>query len=124
MSFVFSFLWRPATPSVGASGAIFGLIGVMIAYCYRNRRGAGDAVRNMFLRWAGYMLVFGLIMPGIDNAAHIGGLVAGLVFGALVSDLPEVTQSGIQMWKILRAVAFLIVLFSFIMVGLRAGAIQ
>ena len=124
VSFIFSFLWRPAVPSVGASGAIFGLIGVMIAYGYRNRRGAGDAVRNMFLRWAGYMLVFGLIIPGIDNAAHIGGLVAGIVFGALVSDLPEVTQSGIQMWKILRAVAFLIVLFSFIMVGLRAGAIQ
>ena len=124
VSFLFSFLWRPAVPSVGASGAIFGLIGVMIAYGYRNRRGAGDAVRNMFLRWAGYMLVFGLIIPGIDNAAHIGGLVAGIAFGALVSDLPEVTQSGIQMWKILSAVAFLIVLFSFIMVGLRAGAIQ
>jgi rhomboid protease GluP len=123
-SFVASFLWNPNVPSVGASGAIFGLIGAMIAYGYRNRRGAGDAVRNMFVRWAVYMLMFGLIMPGIDNAAHIGGLVSGIAFGWLVSDLPELTQSGIQMWKLLRAVAVLVVLFGFIMVGLRAGQIQ
>jgi len=123
-SFGLSYLWHPTVPSVGASGAIFGLIGVMIAYGYRNRRGAGEAVRNMFVRWALYMLLFGLIVPGIDNAAHIGGLVAGIGFGTVVSDLPEVTHSGIQMWKILRAVAFLVVLFGFIMVGLRAGALQ
>jgi rhomboid protease GluP len=96
----------------------------MIAYGYRNRHGAGDAVRNMFVRWAVYMLMFGLIMPGIDNAAHIGGLVSGVAFGWLVSDLPELTQSGIQMWKLLRAVAVLVVLFGFIMVGLSAGRIQ
>jgi rhomboid protease GluP len=107
---------------VGASGAIFGLIGVMIAYGYRNRRGAGEAVRNMFVRWAVYMLAFGLIIPGIDNAAHIGGLVSGIAFGALVSDLPSFTQSSIQVWKLLRVVAFLVVLFGFIMVGLKAGA--
>ncbi len=123
-SFIFSFLWRPLSVSVGASGAIFGLIGVMIAYGYRNRHGVGDAVRNMFVRWAMYMLAFGLIIPGIDNAAHIGGLVSGIAFGALVSDLPEVTQTGIQMWTTLRAVAFFVVLFGFIMVGLRAGALQ
>jgi membrane associated rhomboid family serine protease len=123
-SFVTSFLWNPNVPSVGASGAIFGLIGVMIAYGYRNRRGAGEAVRNMFVRWAVYMLLFGLIVPGIDNAAHIGGLVSGIAFGALVPDLPELSQTGIQMWKLLRSVAVLVVLFGFIMVGLRAGAIQ
>jgi rhomboid protease GluP len=123
-SFVFSFLWSPAVPSVGASGAIFGLIGVMIAYGYRNRRGAGEAVRNMFVRWAVYMLMFGLIIPGIDNAAHIGGLVAGIAFGAIVSDLPEVTQGGIQLWKLLRTAVFILVVFGFVMIGLRAGSLQ
>jgi len=70
------------------------------------------------------MLMFGLIMPGIDNAAHIGGLAAGIAFGYLVSDLPELTQTGIQMWKLFRAVAVLVVLFGFVMVGLHAGALQ
>lgn len=120
--FVLSFLWQPLAVSIGASGAIFGLIGVMIAYGYRNRRTAGEAVRNMFVRWAVYMLAFGLLIPGIDNAAHIGGLLAGIAFGALVSDMPSVTQSSIQAWKLLRALAFLVVLFGFLMVGLRAGA--
>lgn len=120
--FVLSFLWQPLAVSIGASGAIFGLIGVMIAYGYRNRRSAGEAVRNMFVRWAVYMLAFGLLIPGIDNAAHIGGLVSGIAFGALVSDMPSVTQSSIRAWKLLRALAFLLVLFGFIMVGLRAGA--
>jgi len=120
--FVLSFLSQPLAVSIGASGAIFGLIGVMIAYGYRNRRSAGEAVRNMFVRWAVYGLAFGLLIPGLDNAAHIGGLVAGIAFGALVSDMPSVTQSSIQAWKLLRAVAFLLVLFGFIMVGLRAGA--
>lgn len=123
-SFVSSFLWNPNVPSVGASGAIFGLIGLMIAYGYRNRQGAGEAIRSMFVKWAVYMLMFGLIMPGIDNAAHIGGLVSGIAFGYLVSDLPELTLTGIQMWKGLRAVAVLVVLYGFIMVGLRAGALQ
>ena len=118
--FVLSYLWHPFAFSVGASGAIFGLIGVMIAYGYRNRRGAGEAVRNMFVRWAIYMLIFGYMMGGIDNAAHIGGLVSGIAFGALVSDMPSVTQSSIQAWRLLRAVAFLVVLFGFIMVGMRA----
>ena len=125
-SFVASFLWSPNVPSVGASGAIFGLIGVMIAYGYRNRRSVSDSVRNMFVRYAIYMLAFGILFRRlhIDNAAHIGGLVSGIAFGWLVSDLPELTQSGIQMWKLLRAVAVLVVLFGFIMVGLRAGQIQ
>ena len=122
--FVLSYLWQPLAVSVGASGAIFGLIGVMIAYGYRNRRGAGEAVRNMFVRYAVYMLAFGLVISGIDNAAHIGGLAAGIAFGALVSDMPSLTQSSIQAWKLLRVVAFLVVLFGFIMVGMRAGAIQ
>ena len=123
-SFVASYLWNPNVPSVGASGAIFGLIGAMIAYGYRNRRTVSEAVRNMFVRWAVYILLFGLIVPGIDNAAHIGGLVSGLAFGWLVSDLPELSQNRIQMWKLLRSLAVLVVLFGFIMVGLRAGSIQ
>ena len=122
-SFVTSYLWRPLGLSVGASGAIFGLIGVMIAYGYRNRRGAGEVVRTMFVRWAIYGLLFGFLMPGLDNAAHIGGLVSGIAFGALVSDMPSITQESIVTWRILRALAFLLVIFSFIMVGLRPLAV-
>ena len=119
---VLSFLWHPYAISIGASGAIFGLIGAMIAYGFRNRRSVSDAVRNMFVRWAFYGLLFGFLMPGLDNAAHIGGLVAGIAFGGIVSDMPSVTETSIYTWKILSALAVLAVLFGFILVGLRSGA--
>src|ERR1035441_1809863 len=76
--FLLSTFWTSAL-SVGASAGIMGLIGAMIALGVHNRHSsAGAAVRGMYVRWAVYMIIFGLL-PGlnIDNAAHIGGLAAG-----------------------------------------------
>ncbi len=119
MGVLASFLWNPRAVSIGASGAVFGLIGAMITYGYRNRRSASDPVRGMFVRWAIYGLVFGFVVPGIDNAAHIGGMLGGMVFGWLVPDLPSLTQSSIYLWKALQVMVALLVLFSFMMIGLR-----
>ena len=41
----------------------------------------GLAVRNFMLRWLLYVALFGLIVPGIDNAAHFGGFLAGATLG-------------------------------------------
>ncbi len=122
VGFLLSFFWYPMSLSVGASGAIFGLIGAMIAYGYRHRTTASEAVRTMFMRWAFYGLLYGILLPGMDNAAHIGGLVGGLIFGSLVSDMPSVTQESIYVWKILQTIAVLLVVFGFVMVALRAPA--
>ena len=65
-----------SAPSVGASAALFGLIGAMIALGVRHRNPLGAAVRGMYTRWAIYGLLFSFL-PGIDIYAHIGGLVAG-----------------------------------------------
>jgi len=75
--FYASAMWSPAI-SVGASAGLFGLIGAMIALGVRHRNPMGAAIRGMYLRWAIYGIVFGML-PGFrtDNAAHIGGLVAG-----------------------------------------------
>ena len=117
--FLVSFLWNPHSVSIGASGAIFGLIGAMIAYGYRNRRTVAESVRNMYVRWAVYVLLFGFLVRGVDNAAHIGGLAGGLAFGWFVTDMPSITRESIVFWKILGALSALLVLFGFIMVGLR-----
>jgi rhomboid protease GluP len=77
--FYLSNLWNPA-PSVGASAALFGLIGAMIALGVRHRTALGGAIRGMYTRWAVYGLVFSLL-PGVDMAAHLGGLGAGFVIG-------------------------------------------
>lgn len=103
---VFGFLastyWSAAL-SVGASAGIFGLIGAMIAIGVRHNTALGSAIRGMYIRWAIYGLLFGLL-PGlaIDNAAHIGGLLAGFVV-AFVAREPGLPTSKIE--KFWRAMA-------------------
>jgi membrane associated rhomboid family serine protease len=72
----------PYVLAVGASGAIFGLIGAWAAYNFKRR---GTALGSANLRGAAIIvainLVLGFTIPGVDNLAHIGGLVAGGVAG-------------------------------------------
>jgi rhomboid protease GluP len=74
--------------SVGASGAIFGILGAFIFSIrrsprWRNERWARSIVRQL-LFWIVANIVIGFSVPQIDNAAHLGGLAAGLLLGALL----------------------------------------
>ena len=74
----------------GASGALFGLAGSYAAYLYINRGNLGDWGREALigLGWiVGINLIFGFTMNGIDNSAHLGGLVSGWVIGILLCPL-------------------------------------
>ncbi|HVC20982.1 MAG TPA: rhomboid family intramembrane serine protease [Vicinamibacterales bacterium] len=68
------FFLRGAQITIGASAAIFGLLGALVCY---GRHGGGSAVQREAFRWAVILFVFGLIMPGVDNYAHLGGFVGG-----------------------------------------------
>lgn len=114
-----SYLWSPNSVSIGASGAIFGLIGVMIGRSYQYRGTHASPERAMFVRWAVYMILFGLVIPGIDNAAHIGGLIVGLGLGYVVADLPAEEGNSLGLWRALQTAAILLVAVSFIMVSLH-----
>ncbi|MCA9556856.1 MAG: rhomboid family intramembrane serine protease, partial [Myxococcales bacterium] len=62
--------------SVGASGAISGLIGG--SFVVARRMGpAGRQIEHAMWRWTVFMLVFGFVAPGVDNAAHVGGWLIG-----------------------------------------------
>lgn len=70
--------------SAGASGAIFGIVGMNLAYFLRHRHTFGRFGRQRMMNTLviiGINLVFGFTVPGIDNLAHIGGLVAGFAIG-------------------------------------------
>jgi rhomboid protease GluP len=74
--------------SAGASGAIFGLLGVMVAYFRRHRETFGERGRQRLfslLGVAGFNLVLGFTVPGIDNLAHLGGLASGAILGWLLA---------------------------------------
>ncbi|MCW8858625.1 MAG: rhomboid family intramembrane serine protease, partial [Deltaproteobacteria bacterium] len=73
-------MWHPVSVVVGASGAIFGLIGFSISFYHRVGGGIGLQRRNFMLQWALMAFVFGFIV-GADNAAHLGGAVAGALLG-------------------------------------------
>jgi len=89
----FSFLLSP-NPSVGASGAIFGLIGVTGAYLYRyrNQLVAGKSQLANILSVVAYNLFFGFVVPGVDNWAHLGGLLAGLALGWFMAPRYQIVQ--------------------------------
>jgi rhomboid protease GluP len=117
--FLLSTFWTAAL-SVGASAGIMGLIGAMIALGVHNRHSsAGTAVRGMYVRWAVYILIFGML-PGlhIDNAAHIGGLAAG--FGAAyLAGTPRIgTAVSERLWRGAAAACVVITAASFLMMYL------
>lgn len=78
-----SFALPPEVRSLGASGAVFGMAGVLLVYLYRRRKSAFVAqyLRSIMV-FIGINLAFGFLVPGIDNVAHIGGLIGGIILGA------------------------------------------
>lgn len=71
-----------SAPSLGASTAIFGLLGAQGVFAYQNQKVFGDRARSvlrMIINIGVINLLFGLLVSGIDNWGHVGGLVGGLM---------------------------------------------
>jgi len=82
-----SFAFGPEL-SAGASGAIFGLLGAMLAFFRRHRETFGMWGRQQLLNLlvvAGLNLALSVAVPGIDILAHLGGLLSGAVLGWLLA---------------------------------------
>lgn len=96
---VTSFAFGPVGEvGVGASGAIFALLGAWVAFNYRRRT---SPMASANLRWAlmliGLNVILGFSIPGIDWRAHLGGLVAGASLGALMEGFgPRQLRSLVQ----------------------------
>ena len=69
--------------SAGASGAIFGIVGALIYVAIRNHGRVGDVSTRGLVLMAGLSLYYGFTAQGVDNAAHIGGLVSGFLLAVL-----------------------------------------
>ncbi|WBW98686.1 rhomboid family intramembrane serine protease [Oceanirhabdus sp. W0125-5] len=69
--------------SVGASGAIFGLLGAAFAYGFIMRKRIGKAFMNSLLQAILLNVFIGLLVPEINNMAHMGGLFGGFVLGSI-----------------------------------------
>jgi rhomboid protease GluP len=107
-----SLWWNPAVVSVGASGAIFGVVGAMLAFSQHHKDKFSPEMlkrhtKSIFL-FVAYNVGFGLMIPGIDNAAHMGGLVSGFLAGAAL--VPDAAGARRSPWRTVAGlVAFALV---------------
>jgi rhomboid protease GluP len=123
-----SLWWHPLVTGAGASGAIFGLAGALIAALYLGHlpisKQAMQGTLKSLLTFAGYNLFFGAVARGIDNSAHIGGLLTGLALGAVLAKhltAPPEVRDG---WRGGVFVAAAVVLFlAFMVVKHASGSV-
>jgi membrane associated rhomboid family serine protease len=81
----------PGNPVLGASGAIFGMLGALLVLI---RRFGGNATQILVV--VGINLVIGFVLPGVSWQAHIGGFVAGAALTAVFVRTRSVKQRGLQ----------------------------
>jgi len=121
---VSSFLIRNSDgPSAGASGALFGLFGVLFVFGLKYRRELPEGFKRAF--GTGMLPVIllnvgiGFVFRGfIDNAAHMGGLLSGAALAAVVSYQRPGLSSGMTIaWRVGQIVALLVVAVSFFFVA-------
>jgi len=113
------FLFRPDLPSAGASGSLFGLVGILFAFGIKYRRELPEGFKRAFgtglLPMILLNLFIGYIGSGIfDNAAHLGGLISGSILGFLVGYRRPGEKPNVAIfWRILQVLAIGVVAFSF-----------
>lgn len=105
--------------TVGASGAIFGLVGAALVYGIRRGGQLGGMLRSQMLRWLMYFLILGFLVPRTDHFAHFGGLLAGAGFAAVVgAETPRGTAAA-RWWRLASLFFVGLVVASFLFAGLR-----
>ena len=119
VSYEFRAMFHQGVNSVGASGSIVGLIGVLIGATYHMGE-AGKAYRSQLWKWVIYIVALMLIPGlGIDNAAHMGGLVAGLALGYFIPTGEPDSRNSEILWNTLTVLTMLIIAGSFVLMALQ-----
>ncbi len=117
--------WWSSGPSVGASGAVLGLIGILIGVSFHHGS-LGQAYRGQLWLWVIYIFVQGLVSGvfgyGTDNAAHVGGLVTGLALGYVIPEGEPATRAGENLWNALAVLSVLIIAGSFALMALQLNS--
>ncbi len=98
---------------VGASGSLMGLLGLALAITTRRGGAYAQMMRGQLIRSALFVLFIGLLIPNIDNAAHIGGFVSGFLLGKVFDDRPPAQGRELKRAYALGWIGALIIVFSF-----------
>jgi rhomboid protease GluP len=101
--------------SVGGSGALLGLVGVMLAITVGRKTAGMMMLRSQLIRWLIYIAILGFVVRGVDNYAHFGGLATGFLLGRTMVDRPPADTSERNRANAMGWAAAIIVLASFAM---------
>jgi rhomboid protease GluP len=89
--------------TIGASGGIMGLLGLLFVLGRVQGRevpvGIAHAMRQYALTYAAMVIVFGFLVPNVDNVAHVGGFVSGALIGLLLPPLRHVGGRDLKTWE-------------------------
>jgi rhomboid protease GluP len=118
VGYILSLWWSPV-PSAGASGAIMGLIGILIGASFHHGH-LGKEYRSQLWKWVIYIAIFGIFF-NVDNTAHFGGLASGLVLGYLVPEGEPSTRPEENLWNALAMLSVLVIAASFVLMALQLG---
>jgi rhomboid protease GluP len=105
--------------SLGASASILGLVGLMLAITTKRSGAQAQQMRSRLISWIVSIFVFGFLVPGVDNWAHGGGLLAGFLLGRLFADHEPITPSERRTAYVLGWMAAVIVVSSFVLMLLH-----
>jgi membrane associated rhomboid family serine protease len=108
-------LWYHGTNmsvGAGASGAVLGVIGMALVFGFRS--GNRD-LTHAVLRWVVIIAIWGLAVPGIDNAGHLGGLAGGALVAFVVKDatFTRLKPFAVRFWDVTAVIGLLVVAVSF-----------
>ncbi len=98
--------------TLGASAPIFGLLGALVLY---GRRRGGSGITSQAMGYAVILFVFGFIMPGIDNFAHLGGFIGGYATAKLLDPMKPERISHVILALALMGMTALSVILSLVM---------
>lgn len=81
---ILSLIFMPENPSVGASGGIIGFLGYLTVYGFYRRKLLTNAfLKNMVFNIVFIAFVGVFLIPNVDNFGHLGGLLTGIIYGAI-----------------------------------------
>ncbi len=119
IGYIASVVFYPNSISIGASGAIMGLIGVLLAYCLKNRNQWSARLAKILIFWTIVNLIIGLNLSNlIDNAAHIGGLTSGFLMALPFPAEPPKTLFQKRFYEFLGQGTIIVIAASFLALGL------